>query len=457
MITTERDRPISSREPPKDLHAEKCLIGSVLLFPSAIDEIGVRISQQDFYLQEHGDIWGALLWLSSQNKPLDPIAIADRLKATDRFDDETYALIEECMQSVPHGAHSQVYAGTVDERSRRRLLSAAGTSAVRDAYEMTADIDESLGRVSTSIGAILERSVASKTQSLGDVLIDAMNRLTSGRGMGLMTGFQTLDGIMTGLQPGNVAILAARPSIGKTAFAVNIGLKIAQRNIPVGMLSMEQSRMEIAERLLSAEARLSSHIMRGGGMSEAQIDSLVEASARLGELPFMIDESLNRSISALESSARLMRRRDKIELLVVDYLQLATGAAYRNSREQEVAECSRRMKGLAKSLGIPILCLAQVNRESEKGTVRPPRLSDLRESGSIEADADAVWLMHRPDVYDANDEPGVMYLNVAKHRNGPIGEVKFMFDKSLMTFRDAGKRDQTAVSQYSQYASGFER
>ena len=444
----------TSREMPKDLEAEKCLIGSVMLHPASLDEISVRISPQDFYLEQNQNIWAAILWLYSNNKPIEAITVFDRLKATDRSESDSLDWLIECVESMPHGSHAGYLSGIVDEKSARRAVIYSGTEAVNDAYEPSIDVEETVSKASTSLGMILERRIEGKTQSLSETLIDAMNRLTEGKGRGLATGFETLDDLHL-FQGGSMIVLGARPSVGKTSFGVNIGLMLAQRGVSVGMLSLEQSRLEIAERLLSAEARLSLHVMRGSGLTEAQVDSLMEAAARLGQLPFVLDDCcLNTSIVAIESSAKLMRRRYKIECLIVDYLQLVKGGSYRTSREQEVAEVSRRLKGLAKAIGIPMLCLAQLNRESEKGNRREPRVSDLRESGSIEADADAILLMHRPDVYESEDDPKAMYLNVAKHRNGPTAEIRFMFDKSLMTFRDMGIRQHNSggESGHSRYS-----
>lgn len=440
--------------PPQDQHAEKCLIGSVMLYPEMLDEISSPpLSPVDFYNPANVNIWGAILDLYRDRKPIDPVAVADKLTSKGQNEPTTYDWLQECVESVPHGALAAHYAAIVDERCRRRLLIYAGTDAVKDAYTSTTDVEDAITKTSVALGAIIERSVSSKSETIAEIMIDSVKRLVEGRGMGLMSGFETIDKLTSGFQKGNLIIVAARPSVGKTAWAVNIGLNLCQRKKSVGMMSLEQSRHEIAERMLSAESRMSMEVLRSGNLTEAQTDSLMSAAARLGDFQFFIDECLNNSITAIEARARLLKRREDVEFLIVDYLQLVKGGSYKSVREQEVAEVSRRLKALAKSLDIPVMCLASMNRQSEQGgKPREPRMSDIRESGAIESDADLILLLHRPEMSDAGDEPNVMYVNLAKQRNGRVGQVKFMFDKSYMTFRDVGMRDDNrAPDSYSAY------
>lgn len=434
-MTTTTDKTI-----PEYVVLERSLIGEILLDGGrALDLIGCTLLAEDFLDPGHGKIFAEFQSLYRQDRGFDTLLLADRLRAAGLLDILGTPIADyliECLESVPHAAHAGHHAKLIADKAGRRQLIAAGQEAVALGHDELTDLPDAVARADAVILKILERQTASETVLLGDVMLDVMSRLDERRTSGLRTQFHGIDDLLHGLMPGNLVVLAARPSIGKTALAVNLAEAVAGEGHAVGFISLEQSKHEIAERLMCAKARVSMDTARGKGLTEAQADDLLKAANELGKLKILIDECSYRGIAAIEASARLMKRRHAINLLIVDYLQLVTPQRRTSSREQEVAECSARLKALARSLQIPVLCLAQLNREVEKRPDKKPRLSDLRESGAVEQDADVVILLHRAEVYDPDDSPGEALAIVAKHRNGRTGEVRLQFEKSLMQFRD---------------------
>lgn len=435
---------LQAREPPQDLHAEQCCLGSILLVEAVIDEVSREITDADFYDPRNGLVYRAIQEMRSIGKPVDAVTLSEHLETQEKLKDVGGDdRLVELIASVPHAAHAVHYAKIIAEKSTRRRLGFVGTDAVLSSYDLTVPAEESISASESALHKLLERSSNREVASLGEILIDAMNRITNNTARGMQTRFKSLDDLICGMQPGNLAIIAARPSVGKTALAVNVAMEIASAGDAVGFLSLEMGTIEVAERMLSAQARMSTHTMRGA-ISEAQRNSLLEAAQEISDKPIILDGCDNRSIVAIESTARLMVRRNKISVLIVDYLQLITGQERRDSREQEVSEVSRRLKALAKSLKIPVIALCQLNRENEKRTDKRPKLSDLRESGAIEQDADIVLLLHRPEMYNATDSPGEAVLIVAKNRNGRVGEVALQYQAEWMLFRDLAKGPQYA-------------
>ncbi len=420
-----------------DKETELALLGSILLWPEKIDDVCLVFRPEDFYQPSSGMIFKAAAALHNENKPVDPLTVAERLQSLNQLS-EIGGLdrIHACMESVPHGAHAVHYATQILERHQRRELIYAGQDAITYGHDATTPIDEGVNRAESRITKVLERLSAQKPVNLDDVMMEVLARLDGKHVPGLKTRFGGFDELIRGLHPGNLMILAARPSMGKTAFAVNIAERLAKDDVPVGISSLEQSKQELCDRLLCSETRLDMNTIREPrNITEAQRNAILSAAQTLSAIPLIIDDNPC-SITMLEASARIMRRRDKIQLLVVDYLQLIGAADKRAPREQQVSDISRRMKLLAKSLEIPIICLAQLNREVEKDKDKRPKLSHLRESGSIEQDADIVAFIHRPDVYDEHDRPNEADLIVAKHRNGATGDVKLRFEKKWMQFQD---------------------
>jgi len=428
----------SPLEPPKDKKAELALLGSILLESEQIDEVALVLGPDDFYWQDHQWIYAAALDLHQAGKAADPVVVFDALNARHPGHRIKAEDLVAAMESVPHGGHARFYADIVRDKSMRRVLIATGTDVVRDGYDPTFDVDDLAGMASDRMLSVLERSTRSEQTSIRDLLIDALYEIGNGKTLGLLSGYPDLDKITNGFQAGNMIVVGARPGMGKTSWAGSIALSIAGRGQPVGFITLEQSKLELAERFLSAQSELGMHHMRGGGLTEREHERIAEAASSLDRLPIYLDEAHHPTPTALEAAARLLVRRHKVEIILIDYLQLVCPEDRRMPREQQVADTSRRIKALAKTLRIPIVVLAQLNREIEKRDLkdRRPRLSDLRESGSLEQDADVVIFIHRPEFYAWEDRPGQAEIVVAKHRNGPRGTVKLHFDKATMRFTE---------------------
>lgn len=423
--------------PPQDAVAEKCLIGSILLVSSVLDDVSAILVAEDFYLDSHQRMYREALRLHTKGGPVDAALLAAGLETAGSLNDcGGVDYLIECMESVPHAAHAVHYAKIIAEKSQRRALSFVGTEAIGLSANLSQPVEDSVGLVEQSLSKILERQAGHEVQDIGAILVEAMQRIGAGKARGLLSRYKSLDQITNGFEGGNLVIIAARPSIGKTALAINIAYQLAMDGTGVGVLSLEQTRHEIAERLLGIDTRIGTDNLRGIGLTESQSDAIMTACERMSKMPLSIDACEHRGIAAIEASARLMVRKRGAKILFVDYLQMISAQERHGNREQEVAEVSRRLKFLAKSLSVPVVALAQINRENEKRTDKRPRMADLRESGAIEADADIVLLLHRDEYYDPEMNPGEAVVIVAKNRNGPTGEIRLHFDKRIMLFKD---------------------
>lgn len=452
-----------SRTPPSDEAAEKSLLCSLILWPEKLDDVMLEITPEDLYFTDrHRPILEAMLKLQSANKPIDLITLAAQL-TTDKQIDRVGGPdgLVQLASLEPHGGHAVHYAKIVAEKAHRRALIYAGQDAQVSAYDSSLTVQEAAGDADTKITAVLERLAGKSEATMEAAVQDLMERLEGKRPSGLLTGFSGFDALTYGLQPGNLVIIAARPSMGKTALAVNVMENVARSGRSVGIISLEQSVTELCDRMVCGASKLSTAVLRNPHtLTEAQRDSIMTAIAELCQLPVCYDDR-PQSIVTLEATARIMKRRDKIDLLIIDYLQIIAAEDRREPREQQVSDISRRLKRLAKTLEIPIICLAQLNRDVEKSTDKKPRLSHLRESGAIEQDADIVTFLHRPDYYETGEQSGAAEWIIAKHRNGQTGEIPLKFEKQFMRFVDAApdhaamrERSETGPTLYG--GSGFD-
>jgi replicative DNA helicase len=348
----------------------------------------------------------------------------------------------ELMETVPHAAHVKYYADIVRDKWILRRLTEVCTDVLRDCYSGTETTAETLQQAERGIFEILEQQETGQKITMEDILIDAFDRIDAraargGQISGLSTGFVDLDHQTNGFQPSELIILAARPSMGKTALVCNIAQAVAQESqVGVLIFSLEQSKLELAERFLSIQGRIDGHRMRKGQIDDAERHALMEASGVLSKLPIFIDDRPGRTVAQIGAIARRLKRRDKIGLIIIDYLQLIEADDRNISREQQIAQITRRLKGIAKETDVPLIALSQLNRGVELREDKRPRLADLRESGAIEQDADIVMFLHRPDAYDPEDRPGLAEVIVAKHRSGPTGIVNLTWKKEHMRFLD---------------------
>lgn len=436
----------TNRLPPQNRDAERCVLGSMLRDNSAINDITPILSQKEFfYFDAHQKIYQAILDINQDGHPVDLVILANRLRQSKELDDVGgMVYLGDLWDSMPTAANAEYYAKIVRDSGIIRNLIHAGNEILRDAYDHSQAADELLGQAERKILEIAEKGVSSKTATLLDALNEAYTRIDQRMGRtdpnaisGLSTGFADLDALTAGLQKSELIILAARPSVGKTAFALNLVRHIiVEERKPVLFVSLEQSKIELAERLLSAQARVDSHMLRKGHLSGDDMSKLHAAGDVLRSAPLFIDDAPSQSMLRITANGRRLKLRQDIQLIVIDYLQLIEPESRRDPRQEQVAQISRRLKFLARELNIPVIALAQVNRASEDRQDHRPRLADLRESGSIEQDADTCMMLHRPGRFDGGLEDNVLEVIVAKQRNGPTGDIKVAYLKKYMRYEN---------------------
>lgn len=430
------------RVPPQNLEAEKGVLGSILLASESLDDVVEIIREEHFYNDAHRCIFAAIRTLRDRGLiGIDAVTLAEELDRQQKLDEVGgVEYLKEILQSVPHAGHAAYYAEIVRQKYLQRSLIYACTEILRESYDSTDETDEILQKAEQRIFRILEERTAETKNDIGHILLDAWDRIneranSDGAFSGLPTGFPDFDRKINGFQPSELIILAARPSMGKTALVCNWALGVAtQAQRGVLLFSLEQSKLELAERLLCIHAQFDGHRLRAGDLEEADRYHLMESSQALSEIPLFIDDQPGRSIAQIAAISRRMYRRHHVGLVIIDYLQLVEPEERRVPREQQIAGITRRLKNLAKELDIPVIALAQLNRGVELREDKRPRLADLRESGAIEQDADLVIFLHRPEAYDPSDNPGLAEVLVAKNRSGPTGMVPLTWRKEFMRF-----------------------
>ncbi|MCH8047475.1 MAG: replicative DNA helicase [Planctomycetes bacterium] len=441
---------ILDRQPPCDTDAERGVLGSIVLLPEVCDDVAVIISPDDFYDEAHQTIFRHMLEIHNEGKHVDPLLLIDRLRAADQLEkvgDTAY--LAEIFQSVPTAANAVYYAEIVHEKALLRSLIHASTDILRDAYDPTIPPREMVSRAEEKIFAVLEAKVAGEVSDIGRILQDSMDRLDArmqhdGIIGGVETDYADLDHLLGGLQNSGLIIVAARPGMGKTAFALNIAANVSIRGkLPVLFVSLEMGELELGDRLLCSEAKVNGHHMRNGTLSEADMQKLLKTAGVVSQAPLYVDDSPSRTMTEIAANARRLKRRDGLRLIVIDYLQLIEPDNARDPRQEQVAKIARRLKLLARELEVPVLCLAQLNRQAEAGKEgNHPKLSHLRESGAIEQDADVVMFIHREEYYRQNEEAkaevsGEAEVIVAKQRNGPTGKINLIWRHEYMRFESA--------------------
>jgi replicative DNA helicase len=430
--------------PPQSKEAEQCVLGSMLRDNVVIGDILQIIRPDNFYLDAHQKICQAIITLYDQGHPVDLVVLAEELKTRKQIEDiGGYGYLGQLWDAAPTAANAEYYARIVRDKAIIRHLISSSNEILRDAYDQAMPADELLESAERKVLDIAEMGITGQTFTLAQALTEAYDRIDTRQQndqtsiSGLPTGFIDLDEKTAGLQNSELIIMAARPSHGKTALAMNIARHVAvEDNQPVFVVSLEQSRIELAERLLCCQARVDSHKLRKGHLSSDDMQKLIEAGGILRNAPLFIDDTPGQGMLRIAANARRLKLREKIKLVVIDYLQLIEPDNRRDSRQEQVAHISRRLKFLARELQIPVTALAQVNRSSEDRTEHRPRLADLRESGAIEQDADTVMLLHRPEMYEPGQHEGILEIHIAKQRNGPTGDVSLTFLKQFMRFEN---------------------
>ena len=430
------------RVPPQNLDAERSALGAMFLDKEAIYRAMEILRPDDFYKDAHRHIYQTVLDLADKGEPVDLVTVTEALRQSKRLDEVGgVAYLTELANAVPTAAHIDHYARIVEEKSLlRRLIHAAG-EIMAAGYEGREEVEEILDEAERKIFSVANRRSGRSISSLKQILIEAFEQIeylyeSKGAVTGVPTGFADFDRITAGLQPSDLIILAARPSMGKTTFALNIAENAAVRlNIPVAIFSLEMSKEQLALKLLCAQAGVNNQRIRTGNLSEEDWPRLSHALGRLSEAKIFIDDSPNISAWEIRAKARRIKAEHGLGLIIIDYLQLMQSRYRTENRQQEVPEISRSLKALARELSTPVLALSQLSRAVEQRPGKKPSLADLRESGSLEQDADLVCFLYREDYYDPETEKkNITELIVAKHRNGPTGKVEFYFQKEFSKF-----------------------
>jgi replicative DNA helicase len=433
--------PEFDRTPPQDLVAEQSVLGGMLLSKDAIGEVVEVIRHRDFYRPAHELIFEVIVDLYGKGEPADAVTVSAELTKRGEITRAGGApYLHTLISAVPTAANASYYAKIVRERAIARRLVEAGTKIVQLGYVAEGDVDSLVDMAEQEVYQVTERRAGEDYVQLSSLIpsaLDQIEKLQSGElAEGIKTGFKDLDALTNGFHPGNMIVIAARPAVGKSTLGLDIARHASIANGACSVIfSLEMSRSEITMRMLSAEARVALNNIRSGALSDEEWSRLARRMGEINEAPLFIDDSPNLSMMEIRAKARRLKQRHDLKLVVIDYLQLMTSGKRVENRQQEVSEFSRQLKLLAKELNVPVVAISQLNRSPEQRSDKKPLLSDLRESGSIEQDADVVILLHRDDLYDSQNRSGEADLIVAKHRNGPT---KTITVASLLHFAKFG-------------------
>jgi replicative DNA helicase len=429
--------------PPHNIGAEESVLGSVMLSADAANVALEKLHAEDFYKPVHQIVFEAVTGLFDSNQPIDAVTVADALRRTGQLDRVGgLSFLAGLLDGVPATSSIGYYAEIVGETASRRRLLRAGAAVGTYAMQADRPIDEVLNAAEMEIFAVAEHRVGDGLAKVGDMLTDTLQRIEElgARGddiTGLATGFPDLDRRLAGLQPSNLVVIAARPSMGKSALALNIAQNVAERDHPVAVFTLEMSREEVVLRLLSSMAGVDSHRLRTGQLGPELWQRVARETSRLYQMPFYVDDSPDLTATTIRAKCRRMARKGGLSLVVVDYLQLMQGPSRSENRQQEIADISRSLKNLARELKVPVIAVSQLNRSLEQRENKRPRLGDLRESGAIEQDADIVMFIYRDDYYNpGSDQPGVAEVSIAKQRSGSTGVVMMNFAAEFTRFRN---------------------
>ncbi|MBC3186544.1 replicative DNA helicase [Corynebacterium sp. zg-331] len=437
------------RQPPHDREAEQGVLGAMLLSPNTVLDIIEVLSPDDFYHPAHVLIYRAIIDLFSESKDIDPVIVSARLERRNELDRVGGApYLHTLIASVPTAANARYYAEIVEEKATLRKLVDAGTRVVQLGYEGAegAEVDAVVDMAQQEVFGINREKSAEDYEVLADILqptIDELDMIATNGGLaqGIPTGFLDLDELTQGLHGGQMVIVAARPGVGKSTLALDFVRSASIKHNKASVIfSLEMSKNEIATRLLSAETEVKLSDMRAGRMDGVAWEKLASRVGQISEAPLFIDDSANMTMMDIRAKARRLKQKHDLQLIVVDYLQLMSSGKRVESRQQEVSEFSRSLKLLAKELDVPLVAISQLNRGPESRTDKRPQLSDLRESGSLEQDADIVMLLYRPDSQDKdNERAGEADIILAKHRGGPIDTVTVAHQLHYSRFVDMAR------------------
>ncbi len=440
--------------PPQNLDAETSLLGSILIDSDAIVKIADLIFPADFYDYKNGLIYEAIKQLYEKHSPIDVLTVADQLRANGNLETIGGAVVlTDLTNYVPTASHIEQYAQLVNQKSLRRRLIKASQDITALSYDETKSLPELIENAEAKLYEVSDKHLKQDIVSLETILGESFDRLDElhkdkGKIRGIPTGFKDLDGILAGLQRSDLFILAARPSMGKTALALNLAHNIATKaGEAVLLFSLEMSKEQLVDRMLAMESGVDAWALRTGNLTDQDFELIGQAMGTLSEAQIYIDDTPGITVSDLRTKARREMHQHPLGLIIVDYLQLMSGGSRYNSdgnRVQEISEISRGLKGIARELNVPLIALSQLSRSVESRNPQIPQLSDLRESGSIEQDADVVAFIYREDYYNKESErPNITDILIKKHRNGPTGGVELFFEKEKQRFRSLDTKHTT--------------
>ena len=437
-------QPEYDRTPPHDIAAEQSVLGAMLLSKDAIADVVELVAGHDFYRPAHETVYDAILDLYGRGEPADAVTVTAELQKRGELTRVGGApYIHTLVAGVPTAANAAYYAEIVRERAILRRLVEAGTRIVQMGYGGEGDVDVMVDRAQAEVYGVSERRTSEDYTPIADLLQGTLDEIEAISGhdgslIGVPTGFDDLDALTNGLHPGQLVIVAARPAIGKSTLALDFARAASLHHQQTSVVfSLEMGRNEITMRMLSAEARVPLHHMRSGSMTDQDWERIARTTGAVSSAPLFIDDSPNMTMMEIRAKCRRLKQRHNLRLVVLDYLQLMSSGKRVESRQVEVSEFSRSLKLLAKELDVPVVALSQLNRGPEQRTDKKPMLSDLRESGSLEQDADVVILLHREDAYEKESpRAGEADFIVAKHRNGPTGTITVAFQGHYSRFVD---------------------
>lgn len=442
---------LEGRIPPHNEEAEVSVLGSILLEKDAIIKVADILTEDDFYSEAHRRIYGMMIELFEHHQPIDLVTLTNKLTEKQLLEGVGGAgYISTLVNSVPSAANIVHYAKIIADKALLRRLIESSNDIASMAYNEKDDTSRVLDEAEQKIFKVAEKHLKGKFIPIKSILEDSFERIDDlhkdkEKLRGVPTGFPELDNILAGLQPSDLIVIAARPSVGKTSLALNIAEHVAGgEGISVALFSLEMSKEQLVDRLLASEAKIDSWKLRTGNLDDSDFPKIGKAMATLSEAPFFIDDSPLINVLEMRTKARRLQSEKGLGLIIVDYLQLMQGRNSEN-RVQEISEISRSLKGLARELNVPIIALSQLSRNLESRPDKRPMLSDLRESGSIEQDADVVLFIYRDDLYNPETEKkGIAEIIVRKHRNGPTGSIELLFKQEQTAFRSLDKKHSTA-------------
>lgn len=441
------DEPMITRIMPNSLEAEQSVTGSMIMDRQAIVTAGELLSQDDFYYKQYGIMFQAMVDMNNEGKPVDIVTLQERLKEKD-VPPEVYSIefIRELLSSVPTSANIRQYASIVKDKAILRNIIRVNDSIANDCYAGKEKTEDILADTEKKIFELVKSRGGHEYSPIDKVVLEALDKISiaaknRGAVTGVPTGFKDLDSYLSGLQPSDFVLVAARPSMGKTAFVLNVAENVAiKQGITTAIFSLEMSNVQLVNRMLSLESTVDADKIRKGRLDSNDWSKLINGADSIAKSHLIIDDTPGISIAELRSKCRKYKMENNLGLVIIDYLQLMSGSGKSDSRQQEISDISRSLKALARELDVPVVTLSQLSRAVEQRPDHRPMLSDLRESGAIEQDADVVMFLYRDDYYNKDtDIPGVAEVIIAKQRNGPIGTVQMAWIAEQTKFADMAR------------------